>query len=166
MSGERPKLIILRGNSGSGKSTVARRLRDASHRRIAIVEQDYLRRFILKERESAGGHNIALIHQTVTFALDRAYDVILEGILYFPRYGEMLRDLVERQPSHVYYFDVSFGETLKRHSTKPNRHEFGEAEMRQWYRPRDLTGFGGEVVIPESSSSEQTVALIKRDAGL
>jgi predicted kinase len=32
------KLIVLRGNSASGKSTVARRVREASSRKIALVE--------------------------------------------------------------------------------------------------------------------------------
>lgn len=50
------KLIVLRGNSGSGKSTTAKMLRDAAiakgtKTKIAIIEQDYLRRYILKEKE-------------------------------------------------------------------------------------------------------------------
>lgn len=85
------KLVVLRGNSGSGKSTVAKALREQGKTKIAIVEQDYLRRFILKEKETEGTNNIDLIQQTVEFALSRGYNVILEGILYFPRYGEMLK---------------------------------------------------------------------------
>ncbi|MFF1875871.1 kinase, partial [Kitasatospora herbaricolor] len=36
------KLIVLRGNSGSGKSTVARELRRMLGDGVALVEQDYL----------------------------------------------------------------------------------------------------------------------------
>lgn len=161
------KLIVLRGNSGSGKSTVAKALREKSELKIAIVEQDYLRRFILKEKETEGNNNIALIKQTVEFALEHRYTVILEGILYFPRYGEMLKTLVEQCPdNYFYYFDVSFDETLKRHATKPNSHEFGEKEMREWYKPRDLTHFETEKVIPESYSLEQTVQFICSESKL
>lgn len=165
-------LIVLRGNSGSGKSTTARLLREAALRRrqgakIAIVGQDYLRRYILKEKEGAGTDNIDLIEQTVTFALGRGYDAILEGILAADRYGPMLRRLA-RTPagSHFYYLDVSFAGTLVRHRSKPNAHEFGEAEMRAWYRENDLLRFTAETVITETSSQQQTVARILAETGL
>jgi predicted kinase len=48
---ERTRLIVLRGNSGSGKSTVARALREAYGRGIARVSQDLIRRIILKEKD-------------------------------------------------------------------------------------------------------------------
>lgn len=161
------KLIVLRGNSGSGKSTVARALRDASSNRLAIVEQDYIRRFILKEKETEGTNNVGLIRQTVEFCLEREYDVILEGILYFPRYGSMLQQLVEKCPNnYFYYFDVSFEETLRRHATKPNAHEFGEKQMRGWYKPSQLTNFESEKIIPESFSIEEAVNKILVETGL
>ncbi|HUO55871.1 MAG TPA: zeta toxin family protein [Candidatus Paceibacterota bacterium] len=161
------KLIVIRGNSGSGKGTVARKIREASDRNIAIVEQDYLRRFVLKEKEKGGANNIDLIFQTVTFALSREYDVILEGILNFSRYGEILKNLEQSCPdNHFYYLDVSLEESLRRHATKPNAHEFGEKEMTEWYKPLDLTGFASEVVIPETSAILETVQLIREQTGL
>lgn len=161
------KLVVIRGNSGSGKGTVAKKIRELSDRKIALVEQDYLRRFVLKEKEKEGGNNIDLIFQTVTFALSREYDVILEGILNFSRYGEMLKDLERSCPdNHFYYLDISLKESLERHATKPNAHEFGEKEMTEWYKPRDLTGFANEVVIPEASSLLETVRLIREQTGL
>jgi adenylate kinase family enzyme len=161
------KLIVIRGNSGSGKGTVARKIREVSDRHIAIVEQDYLRRFVLKEKEKEGGNNIDLIFQTVTFALSREYDVILEGILNFSRYGEMLKNLEQSCPdNYVYYLDVSLEESLRRHATKSNAYEFGEKEMTEWYKPLDLTGFANEMVIPETSSLPETVQLIREQAGL
>ncbi|MGO8884323.1 MAG: hypothetical protein ACLPUO_14870 [Streptosporangiaceae bacterium] len=47
-------LIVLRGNSGSGKSTVADALGDAYGRGVAWVPQVVLRRTILRERERPG----------------------------------------------------------------------------------------------------------------
>ena len=161
------KLIILRGNSGSGKSTIAKHLREVSGHKIAIVEQDYLRRFVLKEKEKEGANNIDLIYRTVIFALSRNYDVVLEGISYFPRYGKMLQKLVQACPNnYVYYFDVSVEETIKRHVTKINAHEFGETQLREWYRHQDLTNFDTEVIIPESSSFEETVEQIVKETGI
>jgi predicted kinase len=161
------KLIVLRGNSASGKSTVARRLRDVCARKIALVEQDYLRRIVLKDRDIASGDNIDQIYQTATFALARGYDVVLDGILVFHHYGEMLRKLATLCPDHhFYYFDVSLEETLRRHATKPIAQEVGEHRLREWYRAGDVTGFANETIIPEAAPVEEAVALIVRRSGL
>jgi predicted kinase len=161
------KLIVLRGNSASGKSTVARMVREASTRRTALVEQDYLRRIVLKEKENEGSNNLDLIFQTVTFALSRGYDVILEGILVFYRYGLLLRELASLCPDHhFFYFDVSFEETVRRHATKPIANDVAESTLRSWYHPRNVTGFPSETIIPESVSAEEAVALIVERAGL
>ncbi len=161
------KLIIIRGNSGSGKTTVVRRLRELSSRKIAIVEQDVIRRHILNEKVSEGAINDTLILQVVEFALAHGYDVLLEGILSMKQYGPMLQLLIEKCPEHyVYYFEISFEETLKRHATKPNKHEFGEKEMKTWYREKDFTHFAGEKIIPQTFSLEDTLSMIMKDAKL
>ncbi|MDP3964308.1 MAG: AAA family ATPase [bacterium] len=161
------RLIILRGNSGSGKSTIAKKLRERSTRKIAIVEQDYLRRFILKEKEVDDGDNLELIRQTVEFALGRNYHVILEGILGARRYRKMLMGLINQCPKHfVYYFDVSFKESLKRHATKLNASDFGAAEMRSWYTRHDKLGLKEERIIPEKNTVADTVKKILQDTGL
>ena len=48
------RLIVLRGNSASGKSTVAASLRDRFGRGLALVAQDNLRRQVLRERDRPG----------------------------------------------------------------------------------------------------------------
>jgi predicted kinase len=159
------RLLVIRGNSGSGKSTVARRLREqlvaCGVSKVALIEQDYLRRIVLKEKETEGSDNVELIRQTVFFALRRGYDVILEGILSTERYRAVIVELIEASADgHAFYFDVAFEETLRRHSTKPNASEFGEPEMRDWYRPFDLLGVENEVVVPETLTIEAAVALI------
>lgn len=51
----RTRLVIVRGNSGSGKSTVALAIRAQLGRTCALVQQDVLRRTVLKERDVPGG---------------------------------------------------------------------------------------------------------------
>jgi S-adenosylmethionine-dependent methyltransferase len=156
-------LVVLRGNSGSGKTTTARIVREEAIRRgiaakAALVEQDYLRRIVLRQREGSGPENIDLIQSTVEFALQRGYLVVLEGMLVAERYEPMLQLLADAAPSSwFHYLDVPFEETLRRHQTKPDAHAFGEAEMRQWYRERDLLGFVAEDVVPESMSQCELV---------
>ena len=45
-----PKLIILRGNSGSGKTTVAKELQKRFGRNTMLISQDAVRRDMLKEK--------------------------------------------------------------------------------------------------------------------
>jgi hypothetical protein len=158
------KVIVIRGNSGSGKTTAAHALRQAMLDRgtaqaIAVVEQDYFRRVVLKEREETGSEALALIRLVATFAVARGFDVIVEGILGAEKYGEMLTGLMAlADESHAFYFDVSFDETVRRHGSKPSAAEFGAQEMRAWWKPNDVLGIEGETVLPESLSLDDAVA--------
>jgi ABC-type phosphate/phosphonate transport system ATPase subunit len=162
------KLIVIRGNSGSGKSSTARTLRDLGGRGVALVEQDYLRRIVLREHDVPDGANIGLIAQTVRYALHHEYHVILEGILYTAHYEAMLEALVRdhRGEAYHYYFDISFEETVRRHTESPRAGDFTPAQMRAWYIERDLLRFTNERVIPESATLEQTVDRIAAETGL
>lgn len=161
------KLIILRGNSGSGKSSVARRLREVSKKKIALVEQDYMRRVVLKEKVGDGEDHVLLIKRTVLFALEHRFHVILEGMLQAEWYGNMLKELIKKAPHHyIYYFDISFKETLRRHRTKSNAREFGEKEMKEWWIEKDFLDFAKERIIPEESSLLETVEKIQHEVGI
>ena len=165
---EPTRLIVLRGNSGSGKSSVAAEVRARHGRGIALVGQDYLRRVVLRERDIPGGSNIGLIDSVARYALGHGFHVILDGILDSRRYADMLDALRRdhRGASFWYYLDVPFEETLRRHGTRPQAAEFGRAEMQRWYRKLDLLPGGIEQIIPASNSLDDTVRQVMRDAGL
>src|SRR5687767_8580023 len=95
-----PKLIVIRGNSGSGKSAVAREVRRRYGRGCALIEQDYLRRIVLREHDGAQVAGLAprLIATTARTALGGGYHVVLEGILAADVYGEQLRSLIADHP--------------------------------------------------------------------
>lgn len=161
-------LVVIRGNSGSGKSSIARSLRDHFGRGVALVEQDYLRRVLLREREQPGAVAPALIEQTARFCLDHGYHVIVEGVLAASRHAEMINRLIQahRGRSFVFYLDVTWEETLRRHATRPQAAEFSAEDMRGWYLPRDLLGVDGEHVIPEHVTLQRSVAYIGNATGL
>jgi predicted kinase len=165
---DRTALIVLRGNSGSGKTTVAHSLRAAYGRGLAWVSQDLIRRIILKERDVPGGVNIGLIDQVVRYCLDHGQHVVLDGILYADRYEQMLAGLNADHlgRSYFYYLDVSMDETLRRHTTRPQAAEFGPDDMRSWYRPRDLLSSIRERIVPETSTLQQTTTLILEETQL
>lgn len=57
----------------------------------------------------------------------------------------------------AYYFDLPFEETLRRHQTKPNCKEFGEVEMRRWWREKDFSDVLSEVRICAEKDLESIV---------
>jgi predicted kinase len=160
-------LIVIRGNSGSGKSTVAEQIR-AQSVGVAIVSQDYLRRVVLKDKDRPGAANIGLIDLVTRYALNAGYTTVLEGILYVGHYGDMLAGLLDDHVgnSFCYYMDVPFEETLRRHATKANAHEFGRAQMESWWRARDFLPGGVEQVLTSGLSADAAAAQILTDAGL
>ena len=161
-------LMVIRGNSGSGKSSVARELRLRYGRGCALIEQDYLRRIVLREHDKPGGLAPALITQTTRFALDHGYHVVLEGIMAAARYTDMLDSLrrAHRGRTVFFYLDVSLPETLRRHAGRPQSSQFTTENMRDWYQPGDLLGFAEEHVIPENSSMQDTITRIATTSGL
>jgi predicted kinase len=165
---DQTRLIVLRGNSGAGKSTVARALREAYGRGVAWVSQDLIRRIILKEKDLPGAANIGLIDQVARYSLDHGYHVVLDGIFYADRYEPMLATLNRdhRGVSRFYYLDVSLKETLRRHATRPQAAEFGPDDMRQWHRSADLLSAVGEQVITETSTLQETISLILAETQL
>jgi predicted ABC-type ATPase len=160
------RLVVLRGNSGSGKTTTARALREHLGRGTAWVEQDHLRRILLWEKDLPGAANIGLIETTVRYSLDHGYDVVLEGILDAGRYGDMLRRLTADHlgVTRHYYFDIPFEETVVRHGTRGMQQVTAEM-MREWYRERDLLPGVDQTVIGMDSTLAQTLAKIRSDLG-
>ncbi|WP_313075894.1 AAA family ATPase [Lacrimispora sp.] len=95
------RLIILRGNSGSGKSTTAKALQRKFGRGTLVISQDVIRRDMLWVKDVTG--------------------------------------------------------------TKPNCDDFGEEDMKGWWREEDYMGIIPETCIPETMSLEETVEMISTD---
>jgi predicted kinase len=165
-----PTLVVLRGNSGSGKTTIAREVRRRYGRGCSLIEQDQLRRVVLREHGSDSTPTIApgFIVAVVRAALAEGYHVVLEGILHTTQYAEPLRRLIGEHPGPVavFWMHVSFDETVRRHRQRAEPIAVTAQQMAGWYRELDLLGVPGEQVIGEQSGFEQTVMTILHDSGL
>jgi predicted kinase len=157
-------LVVLRGNSGSGKTTVARLLQDRFG--LVVVSQDVLRREVLGVSDGPGSPAVDLIAQTARFALDRGFSVVVEGILRSDIYAPMLAALAAEHRGHTHFFrfDLSFDETVRRHRTK-DRTDFGEPELRRWWRGDDALPECDERVIGSEHTPQDVVGLIAATAG-
>ena len=157
-------LILLRGNSGSGKSTVARALQLHFGRGTLLIPQDTVRREMLYARDLPDGPTDPLMTEIARWGAAHCPITIVEGILYSERYDGLFRALQEMfDDIHAYYFDVSFEETLRRHETRPQHTQFGPEHMRSWWIEHDHLTVISEAIIPESSTLEETVARIISD---
>jgi len=167
-SGE-TRLIILRGNSASGKSSTAAEIRRRHGRRdLAVVGQDNLRRDVLREHDVPAGANIGLVDLVTWYALSHGFNVIVEGILRADHYAEMLMALIDDHQGRTccYYLDVPFDESLTRHAGKPQASQYGATEMKAWYRELDLLPGGTEQVIPAAMPQDEIVRRVMADSGL
>lgn len=163
------KLIIIRGNSGCGKTTVAKEVRsrigDGLSDDTMLVQQDVLRRDVLRERDTMDKCSIIeLTELVVEFGRKQDRTVILEGIFSAKKYGSMLSRLASKfDEVFVYYFDIPFEETLLRHASKSNAHEFGEKEMLEWWNEKDYLGMLGEKILHENLGRDDIVREIIND---
>ena len=78
-------LIVLRGNSGSGKTTVAKALQRRFGRGTLVISQDDVRRNMLWVHDEPGNAAIPLLTALVEYGHAHADVTILEGILYADR---------------------------------------------------------------------------------
>lgn len=161
------KLIILRGNSGSGKTTVAKALQEKFGRNTMRISQDMVRRDMLKVTDGEDTKALPLLKELLRYGAAHCPVVILEGILNAEWYAPLFKLARKLFGDAIcaYYYDLPFEETLKRHQTKPNCHEFGEAAMRGWWKEKDYIGTIPEQTISPDMGLEETVEMIFEAAG-
>ncbi|WP_194838903.1 GNAT family N-acetyltransferase [Nocardia sp. XZ_19_369] len=159
------RLVVIRGGSGSGKTTVAREVQHRFDRaQCLVVPQDVVRRQFLRESEIPDGVNVDLIRDIATLGLARGLTVVVEGILTARRYGPMLQQLAcHAERACFYAFDLTFEQSLQRHSRRAKAAEFGRDDMRHWYQGWDPLGFVDETRLDATSSLEDIVASIHAD---
>ncbi len=154
------KLIILRGNSGSGKTTIAKELQKKFGRNTMLISQDVIRRDMLRVKDGENTLAIPLMKELLIYGNKHSEIVILEGIMYADWYKSLFELAIQLYDTRVYayYFDIPFEETLKRHQTKPNCNDFGEEEMRRWWREQDFSDILNELRITSDKDKESIVS--------
>ncbi|MFI9507954.1 AAA family ATPase [Nocardia sp. NPDC052566] len=158
-------VVVIRGNSASGKSTVAAAVQRRFRRgRCVVIPQDVVRRQMMRESDTPGGFTVELIEHIAALCLSRGLVVIVEGILDADRYGAMLERVAAAARTALFYsFDLTFEETLRRHAGRPQAATIPESQMALWFHGWQPLSFAAETRIDESWGADEIVERIHRD---
>lgn len=161
------KLIIIRGPSGVGKSTVAEALMERANRPTVLVDLDHYRFSFVNPPKTDHDLEYEMSASDVLIGLRLGFDVIFDGNFTANADDPFLEKLLAAHPedNYLFYLDATLHETLMRHETKANP-RIDTGKMKEVYKYASPTGDQREVVIPEDSTLEQTVADIRRIAGI
>lgn len=160
------KLIILRGNSGSGKTSAAKALQEKFGPNTMLISHDMIRMQMLHVWGKQGiEKSLPLLIELMKYGSQHSTVTILEGILDSQEYQSLFAACAETFGSQIYayYYDLPFEETLRRHVTKPNCNDFGEADMRRWWREKDYLNMISETVLTQEISLDEAVEKIYQD---
>ena len=160
------KLIILRGNSGSGKTSAAKLLQKKFGPNTMRISHDMVRMEILHTWSKEGiEKSEPLMIELLRYGRAHSEITVLEGILPAEPYRRLFEAAKEEFGDNIfaYYYDLPFEETLRRHGTKPNREDFGEEDMRRWWLEKDFLPDIQETILTEEWSLEDAVEKIFRD---
>lgn len=98
------KLIILRGNSGSGKTTVAKALQKKLGRNTMLISQDEVRRNMLWVDDGIDTKALPLMAELLRYGREHSEFSILEGIMYDEWYRslfELANELYVQMYTHI-----------------------------------------------------------------
>ncbi len=157
---------MLRGNSGSGKTMAAKMLQEKFGPNTMLISHDMVRMQILHVWSKEGiQKSLPLMISLLKYGREHSEITIMEGILPSVEYNPLFEVALKEYGQNIYsyYYDLPFEETLVRHSTKPNRDEFGETEMRRWWKEKDLLDIIPQTILRKELSLDDAVELIYRD---
>ncbi|EGJ27389.1 kinase [Streptococcus porcinus] len=160
-----PNLIIIRGNAASGKSSLARALQRQLGENTLRLSQDELRREMLLAHDGFNTPTIPLLKTLLHYGFNNCDYIILEGILKADWYQPIWHYITEK--SHIktlaYYYDLTFEETVKRHSQRAKAKDFGKESLEKWWNDKDYIKVIPEHLFSAEISIAQALSHILKD---
>ena len=136
-----PIFILIRGNSGSGKTVLANCLQNHfGYQRCLLLHEDLLRLDILHVKEKVAAPTASLIELMIEWGKQYYPIIILEGILPKRIYGTTLTKIIHEfgAGAFVYYLDISFAQTVKNNEEKES--PFPLETLEKWWLEQDTLG--------------------------
>ena len=159
-----PLLITIRGNSCSGKTTLAKELQRRFGHGTMRLSQDMIRREMLYAENVPNPKSIPLLKRMLEYGHENAEIAILEGVMKADWYHELIvfaRNLY-KENLLSYYYDLPFEETLARRETKPNRQVFTDEKLHLWWTEHDYAPEWDEVILTEKDALSDTAEAIAK----
>ena len=159
-------LITIRGNSGSGKTVLATKLQEKLGPNTMLISHDMIRMKILHVWGKEGVEkSLPLLIYLLQYGKVHSEYTILEGILPFTDYKSVFDAAIVEYDTNIYsyYYDLPFEETLQRHNTKPNKDDFGEADMRRWWKEKDYLTNIPERIFNKDLSLNDAISIVYND---
>ncbi len=130
-------------------------LQEKFGRNTMLISHDMVRMQILHTKDVEA---LPLIMQLLKYGRQNSDITILEGILSTKVYMPLFEMAVQEYGKNIlaFYYDLPFEETLQRHATKPNRDDFGEQDMRRWWKEKDFIHIIPEKIITKNMGAAHT----------
>lgn len=91
-------LILLRGNSGSGKTTIAKAVQHVFGEEAVLISQDVFRREIFCVKDTHNNLASGLMKEAVLYAKGKVPMILVEGIYSREKYQDFLDFLMKLFP--------------------------------------------------------------------
>lgn len=96
---DKVSLIILRGNSGSGKTLTAKALQKRFGKGTMLISQDVVRREMLYVNDGPEQQAGKLLYELALYGKEHCKVIILEGILNLKWYKDLFEKLITKEMS-------------------------------------------------------------------
>ena len=98
-----PKIIILRGNSGSGKTTISRKLQKKLGYGTLLIPQDMVRRDMLYVKDGVDSKAVDFLIKLILYGRENCTYIILEGILDSSWYHRLFEAIKHEFSDGIYF---------------------------------------------------------------
>jgi len=167
------KLIILRGTPSSGKSTIAKKLRDFEQK-IAWLKVDNFKDFFDEDASSALQYVNELAIATLKYLFDQGFSVIMEGVFQDQKYITLATEVAKKKDIQykVYELECSLKTLLKRDRNRAGvkegyRKPLGnEVIIHLFNILKENSWEGAEKLNTEQLSLEECVEVVKKELGV
>ena len=144
---------------------MARKLQKKFGYNTMLISQDEIRRNMLWVKDGIDTKALPFMIELLKYGNEHSEIVIVEGIMYEEWYNPLFRVAKELYGGNVYsyYFDIPFEETVRRHQTRSKNQEFGEEQMREWWREKDFSSVLEEKIITSEMDVNNIVEKVYAD---
>ena len=165
-------LVILRGAPASGKSTIAKKLRDYD-KKIVWLKVDNFKPFFSDNTDLIVDDVNKTAINSLIYLLDQGFSVIMEGIFQNPQYIQNAIDIAKQKNIFVYTYqlDCSLKTLRKRDKVREGikegcRKPLGDDVIERLYRVIKNNSFKEAVELDtEKVSIDECISLIQKNIG-